>query len=150
MGGDEFTAVMGDPVPDMEQNDAEDVDLNGDPTVLYSFTVVRTCLALFGLLANTVTGVVLTNKKLWNPTSMLLLSLVAYDALFLLASIPPCLMQISDVSQNAETYMILLGICYPFRYMAQTGSIYTTGEYHLINVSILHIYHLFQASRLII
>lgn len=95
------------------------------PTISTAFTIVRIGLTVFGLLTNTVTGVVLTNRKLWSPTSMLLLSLVAYDAVFLLASIPP---SVVDVTTNAAAFVILLGFCYPLRYMAQTGSIYTTGE----------------------
>ncbi|BFZ19354.1 hypothetical protein BsWGS_22393 [Bradybaena similaris] len=93
------------------------------PAISTAFTIVRICLTVFGLLTNTITGVVLTNRKLWSPTSMLLLSLVAYDAVFLLASIPP---SVVDVTTNAAAYVILLGVCYPLRYMAQTGSIYTT------------------------
>lgn len=98
----------------------------GNATVAAVFSTIRICLAVFGLVANTITGVVLTNKRLWNPTSMLLLSLVAYDAVFLLASIP---MGLSFATTDPETFAMLLGICYPVRFMAQTGSIYSTGMF---------------------
>ncbi|RUS91774.1 hypothetical protein EGW08_000482, partial [Elysia chlorotica] len=97
----------------------------GSPSISGAFTILRLCLAIFGVLANTVTGVVLTNRKLWSPTSMLLLSLVAYDAVFLLASIPVSAMGVV-ITTDLETFAVIFGICYPLRFMAQTGSIYTT------------------------
>ncbi|CAG5121369.1 unnamed protein product [Candidula unifasciata] len=112
-----------DTTVDSNQSSVDEFSNGVNPTIAAALTIVRICLTVCGLVTNTVTGVVLTNRKLWSPTSMLLLSLVAYDAVFLLASIPPCLM---DVTKNAEAFAILLGVCYPLRYMAQTGSIYTT------------------------
>ena len=100
----------------------------GNPTISAAFTILRLALAIFGVIANTITGVVLTNRKLWSPTSMLLLSLVAYDAVFLLVSIPVSAMGVV-ITTDLETFAVIFGICYPLRFMAQTGSIYTTGEY---------------------
>ncbi|GFR86006.1 FMRFamide receptor [Elysia marginata] len=97
----------------------------GNPTISAAFTILRLCLAIFGVLANTVSGVVLTNRKLWSPTSMLLFSMVAYDAVFLLASIPVSAMGVI-ITTDLETFAVIFGICYPLRFMAQTGSIYTT------------------------
>ncbi|XP_035829384.1 FMRFamide receptor-like [Aplysia californica] len=96
-----------------------------DPTVDTTFTILRICLSVFGVLANMVTGVVLTNKRLWSPTSLLLLSLVAYDAIFLLVSIPMSVWGVLVV-RDLRTFALVTGIFYPLRYMAQTGSIYTT------------------------
>ncbi|GFO27068.1 FMRFamide receptor [Plakobranchus ocellatus] len=103
----------------------DDYSSSGTPAIATVFTIVRLCLAIFGVLANTVTGVVLTHRKLWSPTSMLLLSLVAYDAVFLLASIPVSFMGVV-ITIDLETFAVIFGICYPLRFMAQTGSIYTT------------------------
>ena len=99
----------------------------GSPSISAAFSILRLGLAIFGVLANTLTGVVLTNRKLWSPTSMLLLSLVAYDAVFLLASIPVSAMGMVFTT-DLETFAVIFGVCYPLRFMAQTGSIYTTGE----------------------
>nr|KAI8762143.1 FMRFamide receptor-like [Biomphalaria glabrata] len=90
-----------------------------------AFTVIRTTLAVFGVAANMVTAVVLTNRRLWSPTSMLLLSLVVYDAIFLLASIPPSVKGMF-ITNDLRGYSTLMGVSYPIRYMAQMGSIYTT------------------------
>ncbi|CAL1543112.1 unnamed protein product [Lymnaea stagnalis] len=72
-----------------------------------------------------ITAVVLTNRRLWSPTSMLLLSLVAYDAVFLLASIPISVTGLF-IKRDPMTFTTILGVFYPLRYMAHMGSIYTT------------------------
>lgn len=100
---------------------------DGRTPLNFTFSIIRLCLAIFGVLANSVTGVVLANRRIWSPTSLLLLTLVAYDALFLLASIPLCVID-TFITVDMETFAIVCGIIYPLRYMAQTGSIYTTGE----------------------
>lgn len=92
--------------------------------------IIRLNLAIFGILANIISALVLTNRKLWSPTSMLLLSLVVYDAVYLLLVIP---LSASGVYVNfhasRDTMMVMWTITrvtYPLRYMAQMGSTYTT------------------------
>ena len=63
--------------------------------VVIALTIVRVVLASVGCGANVVAAVVLTNRKLWSPTSMLLLSLVIYDAIYLLLVVPVGVVSIS-------------------------------------------------------
>ena len=64
------------------------VDDDARGKIIIALAIVRLCLAIFGCIANVVAAVVLTNRKLWSPTSMLLLSLVIYDAFYLVLVIP--------------------------------------------------------------
>ncbi|KAL8616300.1 hypothetical protein ACOMHN_056243 [Nucella lapillus] len=98
--------------------------------IISALAVVRLCLSVFGCVANTIAAVVLTNRKLWSPTSMLLLSLVIYDAFYLLLGIPVGATSIS-VNLNFtpagySTLRTIMALCFPLRSMAQMGSTYTT------------------------
>ncbi|XP_076470836.1 uncharacterized protein LOC143300792 [Babylonia areolata] len=98
--------------------------------IIIALAVVRLCLAGFGCVANVVAAVVLTNRKLWSPTSMLLLSLVIYDAVYLLLVLPVGATSISvNVHFSAarmSTLRTIVALCFPLRNMAQMGSTYTT------------------------
>ena len=102
------------------------LELEGQHSFDTSIAIFRICLSVFGVVANSVTCVVLTNKRLWSPTSLLLLSLVAYDTVFLVMTLIQGL--VSTLPQ-VDWPILVLVITYPVRYTAQTGSIYTTGEF---------------------
>ncbi|XP_025088623.1 LOW QUALITY PROTEIN: uncharacterized protein LOC112560779 [Pomacea canaliculata] len=103
---------------------------SGRESIVIVLAIVRLCLAVFGCIANTVSAVVLTNRKLWSPTSMLLLSLVVYDALYLLLVLPITAISISiNVHYTAAKYsalMTITSLSFSLRFMTQMASTYTT------------------------
>ncbi|KAK7498980.1 hypothetical protein BaRGS_00009789 [Batillaria attramentaria] len=98
--------------------------------IIIALAICRLFLAIFGCAANVIAAVVLTNRKLWSPTSMLLLSLVIYDAFYLLLVIPTSAASISITVQftaaKFSSYRTILALCFPLRYIAQMASTYTT------------------------
>ncbi|KAL8580334.1 hypothetical protein ACOMHN_039545 [Nucella lapillus] len=98
--------------------------------VIIALAIVRLALAVGGFLLNVVAGVVLTSRRLWSPTSMLLLSLVVCDAFYLLLVIP---VGAASISVNLDftyarydTLLTIMALCFPLRNMAQMASTYTT------------------------
>ncbi|XP_046543621.1 FMRFamide receptor-like [Haliotis rubra] len=85
--------------------------------------VVRIALACFGIIANIVSIRVLTHKSIWSATSILLISLVVYDTLFLLTG---AVVIIAGLPEYEEDHLfITVTLFYPFRYISQMGSVYS-------------------------
>ncbi|XP_067651002.1 FMRFamide receptor-like [Haliotis asinina] len=85
--------------------------------------VVRIALACFGIVANIVSIRVLTHKSIWSATSILLISLVVYDTLFLITG---AVVIIAGLPEYEEDHLfITVTVFYPFRYISQMGSVYS-------------------------
>ncbi|XP_071091467.1 FMRFamide receptor-like [Haliotis cracherodii] len=86
--------------------------------------VVRIALACFGIAANIVSIRVLTHKSIWSATSILLISLVVYDTVFLFTG---AVVIIAGLPEYEEDHLfVTVTVFYPFRYIAQMGSVYST------------------------
>ncbi|KAK7114020.1 hypothetical protein V1264_000149 [Littorina saxatilis] len=111
-------------------NDTFNPDADVREKIIITMAIVRVGLAVFGFGANIIAAVVLTNRKLWSPTSMLLLSLVIYDAVYLLLVIPvgatSISINISFTTSRYSTLRTIYALCFPLRNMAQMASTYTT------------------------
>ncbi|KAK6185286.1 hypothetical protein SNE40_007553 [Patella caerulea] len=88
-------------------------------------------LAVFGLVANVLSIVVLSHHKMRSSTSYYLITLAVYDNIILIAmviffNLPFLSTRVTEMESYFHTYMYAVPIGYPLSLAAQMGSIYTT------------------------
>lgn len=114
-----------------EANGSE--DSVGESIEAYQFVffgILGHVLTVFGLLGNTMSIVVLCNRRMRSSTSYYLISLAVYDNLILLSmffffNLPALAERIEALAVYKNNYMHALPVGYPLSLTAQMGSIYT-------------------------
>lgn len=97
----------------------------------YAWGIVANVIVFFGLVGNTLSIVVLRNKRMKSPTSVYLIALAIYDCIVLLSmslflALPTIYPETGYLKGYNAAYPYMHPFAYPMALIAQTGTIYTT------------------------